>query len=234
MNLAIKAALPVLAITCALAVSQTDADTQARGERLAKHAELFGVYNSNRRFENTKPNPAGVIDLSVNMRNDYFIPPGISTPEDELTRAARLADAVVEGETVQQYSALTARHSFVFSDWTVKVIKAFKTGSQIPVPAGGEIIVTRPGGDAIVNGQHVTAHDKAFPDFALGHQYVLYLHALPDGSSFQVMSCAVFDVSGSSPVPLLDPDWKSTTLRAFGSPVSTADFLATVARSAAQ
>jgi hypothetical protein len=102
MTLAARIALPTLTITYALAVAQTDAVSEQREGRLAKHAQLFGIYNSNRMFENTKPNPAGVIDLSVNMRNTYFMPAGIATPEDELKRAARLADAVIEGTAIQR------------------------------------------------------------------------------------------------------------------------------------
>lgn len=231
MNLAPKRALALVTLACVLAIAQTEIASPARQKRLDKHALLFGEYDSNQRLESVRPNPAGVIDLSQNMRHFYSVPPGIQTPEDELALAANYADAVVEGAAVRRYSALTAHHSFVFSDWTVTVTRVFKNSSSIQVPVGTEITVTRPGGNTVVSGRQVTAQDKSFPDFITGHQYVLYLRALPETSSFQAMSHALFDVSGRTPIPLLDPEWRSTTLRAFGPSVSVPAFLTTIERS---
>jgi hypothetical protein len=78
----------------------------------------------------------------------------------------------------------------------------------------------------MLNGRHIIDEQPIFPEFALNRDYVFYLRALPDTSSFQAISGWTFDVTGSAPILLVDPR-NPTGLRAFASR-STGDFLAVV------
>lgn len=225
----LKTALLVL-LCCCLAVSQTD-DATIRA-RLAKHAEVFqrGSRRGWPRLEDMKPNAQGIIDHERVEVADYMLNSRPLTPTQELARLAGRVDAVISGTTAARYSALDPTHTFLYSDWIVNVAKVYKYPAAIRV--GSEITVTRTGGDLILNGRRIIDRTPIFPDFALNHQYVFFLRALPDTSSFQALSGGTFDVTGAAPILVVDPH-NPTGMRAF-STWSTADFLSEVERSAVQ
>jgi hypothetical protein len=229
MKLAAKLGIPIGALACCLAVAQTDA---AR-DRLAKHAELFRRYNSAHRLENTRPNAQGIIDLSVEMINDYAANPTPRTPDEEFAILARYADAVVAGTATSQMSALNPQHSFVYSDWTINVTEIFKATPKVQILLGAELTVFRPGGALTISGQRVSARDPGFPDFIVGHKYVFYLPAHPDSSSFWAIPGESFDVTGEKPLLLAD-EHDPTALKAFIASASITDLFAAVERSVAK
>jgi hypothetical protein len=234
MRIALAGQAAFMTLCCCVALSQTeDATVQ---ERLAKHAEVFMAYAGNPRsirLEDLKPDSEGIIasDRRAGVTYMMFLD-GPITEAEELKRLAGRVDvkAVISGTTVRRYSAIDPTHAFLYSDWIVKVSKVYKNKSTVQV--GAEITVTRMGGDLTLNGRHIIDKDPIYPEFALNHDYVFYLRALPDTSSFYALGAGTFDVTGATPILLADPH-NPTGLWAFSSwPI--ANFLSEVEWSAIQ
>jgi len=223
MNLAVKIALPIGALASCVAIAQTDV---AR-EHLTKHAEVFKSYAlpaRSPRLEDLQPNPQGIIQTNRVDILDYMVPDPAVTETQELKGLAGRFDAILSGTTTNRYSAIDPTHTFLYSDWIVKVNKVYKNTSTMQ--AGSEITVTRLGGDLNVNGKHIIDKEPSFPEFSLNHLYLFCLKALPDTSSFLALGGATFDVTGATPVLLTDPR-DPTKMRVFSSR-PTAAFLAAV------
>jgi hypothetical protein len=94
------------------------------------------------------------------------------------------------------------------------VSKIYKNKSTVQVDS--EITVTRMGGDLTLNGRHIIDEESIFPEFAMNHDYVFYLRALPETSSFYALSGETFDVTGTTPILLAGPH-NPNGLRAFSS-----------------
>jgi hypothetical protein len=122
---------------------------------------------------------AGVIDLSQDMLNDYAAPYPVRTPQQELDADAKRADTIVIGTATGKLSALTPRHCYVYSDWTIKVTKVFKNVSTLEVIPGSEITVVEAGGDFTINGVRVVGHDRAAPELTVWTR----LRSLPESLS---------------------------------------------------
>jgi hypothetical protein len=209
-----------------LASSQT-IDQQ---ETLAKHAALFKFGTPReQRLEDRQPDADGVIRYQHVMIADYMARIQPLTPAQELAELTARVDAVVSGTTVNRYSAPNTLHTALYSDWIVKVTQVYKRASSIPTEPGAEITVTRLGGNLNLAGRRVIYTDPIFPEFTMNHEYVFYLHALPESSSFQAFSGATFDITGDKPLLLTDPK-NPTHMREF-SKSSKSDFLTSVKKS---
>jgi hypothetical protein len=215
---------PLLA--CYLASSQT-IDQQ---ETLAKHAALFNTgIPRGPRLEDRQPDADGVIYFHHTIINDYMARIQPLTPTQELAELAAHVEAVVSGTTVNRYSAPNALHTALYSDWIVKVTQVYKRTPSIQTEPGAEITVTRLGGDMNLAGHRIIYTDPTFPEFAMNREYVFYLHALPESSSFQALSGATFDITADAPLLLTEPN-NPTHMRDF-SKSSKSDFLASVRKS---
>jgi hypothetical protein len=220
-----------IGIVGAVLCAQDDAKDRLARQRLEKNAQ-FVIWHDlpNRRIENMKPY-AGVIDLSQDMINDYAAPFPPLNLEQELYKNAKRSDAIVIGTALGKLSALTPGHSYVYSDWTIKVSRVFKNVSKIGAAPGDEITVVEPGGDLTIDGVHVQAHNKSEPELTLGHEYILYLKAHPESSSFQ--GYPRIDVTAGKLDLLLDPR-DPTPLREFCQSISMDAFLAAVQNNLAE
>jgi len=218
----------ILGCVCVAAWAQTD-EQPAIQDRLTRHARLFRRYELKRRVEDMKPNAQGTIDLTPTIIIDYAVTVPPPTPSEELQLRARVCDAVVQGTTEARYSALTPGHSYIYSDWIVRVTRVFKGTSLVPFKVGDRITVARPGGELRFNNFDVVARDETFPDFAIGREYILYLVADAETASFIAGPQGSVDISGPKPVFLLDPKDRVTNLRPYSSR-PTADFLTEVER----
>lgn len=178
-------------------------------------------------LKTSKPNAQGVIEHSRAEVADYMQDVPRLTPTQELARLAARFDAVISGTLVRRYSAIDPTHTFLYSDWIVTVAKVYKFTSVAQV--GSEITVTRLGGDLTLDGQRIIDRTPVFPDFDLNRKYVFFLKALPDTSSFLAISGATFDVTGTNPTLVADPQ-NPTGMKAF-SALSIVDFLSEVERS---
>lgn len=231
---AVLALFGVAISTFSVLAQDVKLDETAVQARLAKQASLFRRYGTRRRADDLKPNARGVVDMSPTVVINYIPRSEPFSPRDELNERAKLSEAIVQGTAERRYSVLTPTHSFIYSDWVVKVSSVFKGTSLVPVKVGDEITVFRPGGEVLLNGLPVVARDMTFPDFAVGKEYVLYLGAHADSSSFEAFDGGSFDVSGAHPVPLIDPRNTVSVLPKFCAAISTADFIGEVQRSANQ
>ena len=198
--------------------------------RLAKHAEVFrhqALPAGSARLEDIRPNAQGVIYHQRTEIAEYMhdFPP--LTPEQEIGRLTARFDAIVMGVATQRHSAIDPTHTFLYSDWVIKVSKVFKYPTAFQV--GSEVTITRLGGDLTLDGRRIIDETPLFPDLALGRQYVFFLKALPDTASFLAVSGATFDVSGATPFLVADPH-NPTAMRAFGSG-PTAELISAVERS---
>jgi hypothetical protein len=222
MKLASRKLIRTALLLCFPASSQTIDQQQT----LAKHAALFKIGNPrDQRLEDRQPDPDGVIYFHHNIIDDYMARIQPLTPAQELAELAAHVDAIVSGTTVNRYSAPNALHTALYSDWIVKVTQVYKRTPAIQT----EITVTRLGGDTNLAGHRVIYTDPTFPEFTMNHEYVFYLHALPESSSFQAFSGATFDITGDNPLLLTEPN-NPTHMREF-SKSSKSDFLASVKKS---
>jgi hypothetical protein len=221
----IRAALIIAAIGV-FAEAQSGPAPLDHRERTAKNATLFPHLDSNRRLETVKPDANGVIDLAP--RGLLYTYPGrasTDTPEKELAGLARVSDAIVEGVAERREPALTATHSSVFTEWTIRVTRILKNDFKVDIPYGGTIIGAQSGGDLVINGIQVQAHPPSDPELSLQHKYVLYLGAVPESQSFTVRR-PFFDVTGDAPVFMRDPKYTTSTLWEFCA-AATSDSLET-------
>lgn len=68
-------------------------------------------------------------------------------------------------------------------------------GDRELVYPGRHIVVTRPGGDLIIEGRRLRAEDRSFRTLSVGSQYLLFLNYLPDTQSFTTKQDIGFLVS---------------------------------------
>lgn len=207
------------------APQQNDSATErANRDRLARHASLFSQFDVGKPVSARSPKADGSIDLSVDVLNEYAAAPGQVTTEDELRWVAKACPVLVTGTAKQRRSGLTPRQAFVYSDWDIVVADRLKNGSPVSTERGATINVTRPGGELVVGGRRVTAHDRNFADFAPGKTYLLCLRPLPDNDTFYAEAHGTFELGDSSRYLNEDPAL-STTLRTYARGHSGADLV---------
>jgi hypothetical protein len=116
-----------------------------------------------------------------------------------LAAKAANSDVVVIVTLLNQHSALTADHSFVFSDYEARVDRVLndKTGHVLP---GGNIIVSRAGGEAEFNGHIIRAIDPEFKPFRPNETYLLCMYQNPGSGTFKAFAENSFLITGSRAV----------------------------------
>ncbi len=107
------------------------------------------------------------------------------------------SDAVVLGTPVLRRSALTASHHFVFSDYEFRVDSIYVDRKKM-IGGARSIIVSRAGGQTVLNGNSIRAIETDFPLFHLGEQYIFFLNRNDDSGSYSVRSSAAFHVEGET------------------------------------
>jgi hypothetical protein len=209
-------------------------DEATAKDRLAQHAILFDSYArlpKSLPVEARQPNAQGIVDLSVITINDYMYQDPMPTPAQDLAALLRRTDAVLLGTATRRYSALNPRRTYLYSDWVISVTRILKNASTIAVHPEDEISTTRPCGETVIDGRRVIAKDRTFQDFELDRSYVFFLSARPDSKSFQALPDATFDITGTAPVLLGDPN-NPTSLKQFSASSKQA-FLTAVERALA-
>jgi hypothetical protein len=158
-------------------------------EKQREHSKLYKNYDSGR-------NIPGMVALEKGDNVEVFrlLPMGVGlsnapvpTAGEELTRITCVADVVVVGEVRNKSSQLTENLSFVFTDYEMTVRDVLKNGLSTPIQSGMEIIVTRPGGEILLNNKVVRALDESFPPLKTGKKYLLFLRTIPQTGAFQTI-----------------------------------------------
>jgi hypothetical protein len=118
------------------------------------------------------------------------------SPNDDLPptwRAAINSDLVVLGTPLQSRSVFIEDHSFLFTEYAVKVEKVFAP-EHSSVLSGDTIIVSRPGGQMVIDNVPMGAIDPAYTQFPLNQQYVFMLEAVPGSGAYRAYAARTFIV----------------------------------------
>ena len=158
---------------------------------------------------NTTPNVDVVIAQRSHFdpgKNTYILADHSNEPHrartikrDELLDLRELTyncEAVILGTPTFRRSALTADRRFVFSDYEVRIDAIFSDRKKV-LEGANRLIVSRAGGNTVVDGNKVTAIETEFPLFHLGEQYLFFLIRNPSGT-FSVGPNTTYLVSGQS------------------------------------
>jgi hypothetical protein len=190
----------------------------SHSEKMRAHARLYAQYQNGKSLRAAQE--SRVIEPMMVLE-------GPQTEDEFLRTRVCPGDAVVLGDVLSADSAFSEDESFIFTDYSFRVVEIFKD-SVAAIPSVGESIdVTRPGGTVLVNGvpQSVTVGDV--PPLRVGTRYLLSLKYLPDSDSYSSSGLALFSVknsraeyvgrTGLPPEDLLRGDWAAfrTKLRAF-------------------
>ena len=124
------------------------------------------------------------------------------------------ADAVVIGTLKNKSSLLTDDGEFLFTDYVVVVNSVAKSPS---IAQNREIIVTRAGGEILLNGRTVRAIDPFFKPFQLGQSYILFLKLVPETGAFKADAAGSFRIVGGKVMnhPLYGPTGRENDYRLF-------------------
>lgn len=114
---------------------------------------------------------------------------------DDLAVLASKSDLVVVGKAETGKSHMNDDKSFLYSDWTFTVEEVLKGNQAAPAQPGATILVTRSGGQLVVNGRLVHAHCSDFRAFDSGQEYLLFLTFVPETGAYTTNGAAVFALS---------------------------------------
>ena len=136
------------------------------------------------------------------------IPP-TAYPHPNLRGISCDADAVVVATPQASETDITASGDFLYTDSRFQVESILKNTTPVQLEDGGAgIIVTRAGGDKIINGHRVRIQIVGFPQFAIGQRYMLFLGYLPATRTFQAFGVGTFELVDGAAVPF-DPGFTS-------------------------
>jgi hypothetical protein len=106
------------------------------------------------------------------------------------------SEVVVLATPLLRRSALIASHQFIFSDYEVRIDAVFVDYRRV-LAGTSTVVVSRAGGEIVLNGKKVQAIETEFPLFSLGEQYLFFMIRLPSGS-YLVEPWSAFLVSRGS------------------------------------
>lgn len=111
-----------------------------------------------------------------------------------LLSAVANSDLVVMGTVLTSRSLATNDHTFVFTEYTVRVDRVFfdKTNSVSPLQT---IIVSREGGSVAMDGVLVKAVAPDFEQFSPNQQYVFALKSLPGTDAYKAVAPWTYEVA---------------------------------------
>jgi len=98
------------------------------------------------------------------------------------------AAAVVEGRVADITSHLTTDGRAVFTDYEVVVARIVQNSALQPTAVGATIVVTRPGGAVVRNGQRRVVSVAGYPALGAGLAVVVTVLAVPEAGSYQEVS----------------------------------------------
>ncbi len=122
--------------------------------------------------------------LADHPHEEVRIGSGGSEKRDALSDFSELTyncDAVIIGTPTLRRSALTASHHFVFSDYEVRIDEILSDRKKMLGGATG-LIVSRAGGETVLDGNKVRAIETEYQLFHLGEQYLFFLFRSRSGT----------------------------------------------------
>jgi hypothetical protein len=135
-----------------------------------------------------------VIDVAIGRSPD---PPGIP---------ASVSTAIILATVVSGKCFVTGDHSYVYTDYQLKIDEILKPDTSANLAAGVLAIGSRPGGAVHFPSGHVTKVFDAGQGLpAVGSQYILFLwKAIPDLPEYEIMSASGYEVKARHVYPLDD------------------------------
>lgn len=174
----------------------------------AEHRKLFPQYHT--KMDILHETQSGRdIDISVDVSvllgegpEEASLP---TYPDPYLRGLACGADAIVVASPSASETDITDGGDFLYTDSLFRIESIVKALSDSGPSAGSEIIVTRPGGEALINGHKVRTIPHSFPQFQLNQRYLLFLRYLPGTKTFRAWGSGTFVLSPDGRVATIDP-----------------------------
>jgi hypothetical protein len=94
------------------------------------------------------------------------------------------ADAVVIGHTQQSVSHISDWGT-VYTDYAFAIDAVVKDDARSSIRQKAALIVTRPGGSAMLGGDPVSFSYRGFPELKQGTIYLQFLHYIPESSAYE-------------------------------------------------
>ena len=130
----------------------------------------------------------------------------VGTPVDPPGIPASVSTAIVIGTVVNGSSFINKDHTFVYTDYDVRVAQILKQDSSANLTPGSQIIATRPGGAIHFPSGHITNFlDQGQGLPKIGSQYILFLwRSIPDLPEYEIIIDSGFEVRNNRVYPLDD------------------------------
>jgi hypothetical protein len=198
LKLPISAALLIVLLSAGLCFGQEQASKeQEQTKRLREHGKLYKSDNKRKLSTLRAGEELAIIEMGESPLSTH---PGADL--EQLRATACGSDAVVIGNVVDSVSALTENETFVFTEHTLNVSEVLKNNTSAPISAGGQIVVTRPGGTLEINGGRVRAETEAILPFRVRAQYLLFLKFVHGTGAYRAYGPGSFELQGQKYVPL--------------------------------
>ena len=110
------------------------------------------------------------------------------------------SDLIVIGTPVSSRSFPIQDRTFLFTEYSVNVEKVISPGKTNVTP-GQTIVVSRGGGEMIVDGVLVKAIEPAFDQLRLNQPYIFMLRAVPNTDAFRALGSGTFSVENGTVIP---------------------------------
>lgn len=125
-------------------------------------------------------------ETKTKMPPREFVDPNAAVPTQGqfMQTLACKSDAVVLGVVQDSHAALTDNHKFIFTDYNVKVAEVLRSPRNHNINTGDAIVVTRIGGELVIEGHLTTALDMSTQPLQPGVPHLLFLKYLPQTSTF--------------------------------------------------
>lgn len=111
------------------------------------------------------------------------------------------ADAIVVAVPRSSETGVTADGNGLFTDYRFKLESVLKNTAGNQLENGGEIIVTRPGGQTTIHGRNAQVRIVNFPLFVIGHRYLLFLGHLRANDTFEAFGMGSFELTNGAVTP---------------------------------
>jgi hypothetical protein len=169
-----------------------------------KKQDFYKDLNANRTIPelmSTIPNE----DLGIEVQSCGIMPIGSTTAKQFYKGLTLRSDAVIRGMVKKGTSQITENQGFIFTDYEVEVSEILKNNILSPITIDNTIVVTRPGGKVIFNGQQVTAYDRSYQPLGINNEVVLFLQYIPETGGYQTSDPqGSFELTNSGAKPLSD------------------------------
>lgn len=172
-------------------------------QRVKYHSTLYDSYKTGKDLRKLAAASSGPIEVSAAMGSPLRVgnPNAryLLYPNSYLREISAQADAVVVVVAEEGVPYLIDTGDFIFTDWTMAVEEVVKDNAAAPIATRGEIIVTRAGGELVLDHTVVRAIETRFRPFVPGGRYVLFLWYVQATGAYRAFAEKSFELTESGP-----------------------------------